>query len=216
MAGIEPAARNDSCQSPARAQSLQPCPARAAPNALLSPLDCCAPSSRPSWPWSPRRRAARPAGPAFPRSPHRRVLPPSREPGLWAGDAPQASRVGPQGEPELAKTAPRREALRAPDEAARDDATPRARNPGVEASAEASDEPPECKGQDHHVISRSIARKLDGHQTLKELSSLETSASWPKRKIRNHTAAIRSGTERWTRRSSHGSLSTLRSHLSSS
>ncbi|MFY2559162.1 DUF6310 domain-containing protein [Corallococcus terminator] len=27
----------------------------------------------------------------LPRSPHRRVLPPTREPGLWAGDAPRAS-----------------------------------------------------------------------------------------------------------------------------
>jgi hypothetical protein len=27
----------------------------------------------------------------LPRSPHKRVLPPTREPGLWAGDAPRAS-----------------------------------------------------------------------------------------------------------------------------
>lgn len=39
--------------------------------------------------------------PELPRSPHQRELPPTREPGLWAGDAPRASRATPQGEPTL-------------------------------------------------------------------------------------------------------------------
>jgi hypothetical protein len=100
--------------------------------------------------------------PEYPRSPHRRILPPSREPGLWAGDAPQASRSGPQGEPELTKAAPQREALRAADEAeAKDEESAR-----VEASAEASGEPPNCDGQNHHVISRPIAKKLEDHEIL--------------------------------------------------
>jgi hypothetical protein len=85
----------------------------------------------------------------YPRSPHRRILPPTREPGLWAGDEPQASRSEPQGKPELTKAAPQREALRATDE------------------AEAKDgEPPNCDGQNHHVISRPIAKKLEDHELL--------------------------------------------------
>lgn len=32
---------------------------------------------------------------ALPRSPHRRILPPSREPGIWAGDAPRESQPRP-------------------------------------------------------------------------------------------------------------------------
>jgi hypothetical protein len=36
----------------------------------------------------------------------------------------------------------------------------------VEASAEASDEPPNCNGQNHHVISRLIAKALEEHRTL--------------------------------------------------
>jgi hypothetical protein len=39
--------------------------------------------------------------PELPRSPHGRELPPTREPGLWAGDAPRASRSTPRGEPDL-------------------------------------------------------------------------------------------------------------------
>jgi len=38
---------------------------------------------------------------ALPRSPHQRVLPPSVEPGLWAGDEPRASRKHESGKPEL-------------------------------------------------------------------------------------------------------------------
>jgi hypothetical protein len=36
----------------------------------------------------------------------------------------------------------------------------------VEASAEAPDEPPNCNGQNHHVISRPIAKALEEHRTL--------------------------------------------------
>jgi hypothetical protein len=98
----------------------------------------------------------------YPRSPHRRVLPPTREPGLWAGDAPQASRSEPQGKPELTKAAPQREAFRATEEAEANDEE----FVGVEASAEASGEPPNCYGQNHHVISRPIAKKLADHEIL--------------------------------------------------
>ncbi len=98
--------------------------------------------------------------PEYLRSPHRRILPPSREPGLWAGDAPQASHAEPQGEPELEKAALRREALRAADEAEAD---------AAEAQGEAAPEPPDCKGQNHHVISRPIAKALERHKTLRGL-----------------------------------------------
>jgi hypothetical protein len=102
-----------------------------------------------------------------PRSPHRRVLPPTREPGLWAGDAPQASSSAPRGEPELERPGPQREALRAADEAARHDADAKDENSaGVETAAGASGEPPNCHGQNHHVISRPIAKKLEDHETL--------------------------------------------------
>jgi hypothetical protein len=36
----------------------------------------------------------------------------------------------------------------------------------TESAADASPEPPDCKGQEHHVISRTIAKKLEGHLTL--------------------------------------------------
>jgi hypothetical protein len=36
----------------------------------------------------------------------------------------------------------------------------------AEPVADAAPEPPDCKGQDHHVISRPIAKKLEGHPTL--------------------------------------------------
>ncbi len=35
-----------------------------------------------------------------------------------------------------------------------------------EAEADAAPEPPDCQGQDHHVISRPIARQLEQHETL--------------------------------------------------
>ncbi|QRK11983.1 Wall-associated protein precursor [Archangium violaceum] len=33
-------------------------------------------------------------------------------------------------------------------------------------ASSASPEPPECKGQEHHVISRPIAKRLESHETL--------------------------------------------------
>jgi hypothetical protein len=106
--------------------------------------------------------------PAFPRSPHRRVLPPSREPGLWAGDALQASRSEPQGGPELAKATLSQEALGAEDEAAREKEDS-AEADAAEAEGEAAPEPPDCQGQNHHVISRPIAKALGRHKTLRGL-----------------------------------------------
>jgi hypothetical protein len=68
---------------------------------------------------------------------------------------------------ELAKAALRQEALKAAEEVAHDDADAKdAEAAGVEASAEASGEPPNCDGQNHHVISRPIAQALEEHRTL--------------------------------------------------
>jgi hypothetical protein len=36
----------------------------------------------------------------------------------------------------------------------------------AEAEGEAAPEPPDCQGQDHHVISRPIAKELERHETL--------------------------------------------------
>lgn len=41
------------------------------------------------------------AAPEYPRSPHQRELPPTREPGLWAGDVPKASRPSVSPPPEI-------------------------------------------------------------------------------------------------------------------
>jgi hypothetical protein len=69
---------------------------------------------------------------------------------------------------ELAKAALRLEALRAAEDATREDADAKdAEASGVEASAEASGEPPNCDGQNHHVISRPIAKALEEHRTLR-------------------------------------------------
>jgi hypothetical protein len=39
----------------------------------------------------------------------------------------------------------------------------------AEAAGEAAPEPPDCQGQNHHVISRPIAKALEEHQTLSKL-----------------------------------------------
>jgi hypothetical protein len=39
----------------------------------------------------------------------------------------------------------------------------------AEAEGEAAPEPPDCQGQNHHVISRPIAKKLEEHETLRGL-----------------------------------------------
>ncbi len=69
----------------------------------------------------------------------------------------------------LAKAALQQEAaLRGAEEAARDDADAKDDEAaGVEASAEASGEPPNCDGQNHHVISRPIAKALEEHRALR-------------------------------------------------
>ncbi|HLL03923.1 MAG TPA: hypothetical protein VK539_25280 [Myxococcaceae bacterium] len=62
---------------------------------------------------------------------------------------------------ELAKIALSREALRVAEEEARDkDGATTDESSEVSATAEASDEPPNCTGQEHHIISRPIAREL--------------------------------------------------------
>jgi hypothetical protein len=72
---------------------------------------------------------------------------------------------------ELAKAALRLEALRAAEEEARerDGAETVESSNAAAAEAEVSDEPPNCKGQNHHVISRPIAEALERHRALRGL-----------------------------------------------
>ena len=72
---------------------------------------------------------------------------------------------------ELAKTALSGEALKEAGEAAREkEETEADKSSESEASqAETSDEPPNCKGQEHHIISRPIAQALEDHITLRGL-----------------------------------------------
>lgn len=65
---------------------------------------------------------------------------------------------------EFAKAALRQEALRVAEEEAREQEDAKA-----DESSEASNEPPNCKGQEHHIISRPIAKALEDHQTLRGL-----------------------------------------------
>ncbi len=67
---------------------------------------------------------------------------------------------------ELAKAALRREVLKAAEEEAREKADAQA---DESSEAEASDEPPNCNGQNHHIISRPIAEELERHKTLRGL-----------------------------------------------
>jgi hypothetical protein len=64
-----------------------------------------------------------------------------------------------------ASAALRLETLRAAEEEAQEEKDSEA----TQAEGDAAPEPPECKGQNHHVISRPIARKLRIHQTLRGL-----------------------------------------------
>lgn len=68
---------------------------------------------------------------------------------------------------DLAKAALRLEAVRRAEEAAQEEEA----NESTEASASAepAGEPPDCKGQDHHIISRPIAEQLEQHETLRGL-----------------------------------------------
>jgi hypothetical protein len=82
------------CASPAHSSYSQAAPGPAFP----------APPLTPSGTGAPRVGQPGQGAPEYPRSPHHRELPPTREPGLWAGDAPQASRAGPQGQRDAQKT----------------------------------------------------------------------------------------------------------------
>lgn len=73
---------------------------------------------------------------------------------------------------DLAKAALMRETLKAAEEAAREKENSEAdetSGAAAESVAEASGEPPDCKGQEHHIISRPIAEKLEQHATLRGL-----------------------------------------------
>ncbi len=39
----------------------------------------------------------------------------------------------------------------------------------AETEGETAPEPPDCRGDDHHIISRPIAKKLKEHETLADL-----------------------------------------------
>jgi hypothetical protein len=66
---------------------------------------------------------------------------------------------------QVAKDAARLAALRAAEEEAREQQAALE----AEAAGEAAPEPPDCKGQNHHVISRPIAEVLKKHRTLGKL-----------------------------------------------
>jgi hypothetical protein len=72
---------------------------------------------------------------------------------------------------DLAKAALQREALKIAEEEAREkedaEAHPSSESESEATESEVSDEPPDCKGQQHHIISRRIAEELDRHPTLR-------------------------------------------------
>lgn len=68
-------------------------------------------------------------------------------------------------EAEAMKAALRIQTLRAAEEGAREKEGAEA----SEAGAETSGEPPDCKGQEHHIISRPISEELERHATLRGL-----------------------------------------------
>lgn len=70
---------------------------------------------------------------------------------------------------ELARAALRREALKAAEEEDDGRGDESSESEATGAVAEASAEPPDCKGQEHHIISRPIAEALERHQTLSGL-----------------------------------------------
>lgn len=67
---------------------------------------------------------------------------------------------------EFAKAALRQEALRVAEEEAREKENAKA---DESSEAEASGEPPNCNGQNHHIISKPIAEALKEHETLSGL-----------------------------------------------
>ena len=74
---------------------------------------------------------------------------------------------------ELARAAAlRMESLRAAEEDAKDEEEAEADESSeadADSGAEASNEPPNCNGQEHHIISRRIAVALEDHKTLQGL-----------------------------------------------
>ncbi len=66
---------------------------------------------------------------------------------------------------EFAKAALGQQVLKEADEEAREKEDAKTN----ESSEAASDEPPNCKGQEHHIISRRIAEQLEQHETLRGL-----------------------------------------------
>jgi hypothetical protein len=69
---------------------------------------------------------------------------------------------------EAAKAALRLAAIRAAEEAAQEQEDAKAAD-AAEAEGEAAPEPPDCQGQNHHVISRPIAKALEKHKNLRGL-----------------------------------------------
>lgn len=69
-------------------------------------------------------------------------------------------------EAELAKAALARETFKAAEEEARE---PEDAKSDEASEADVSGEPPDCKGQEHHIISRKIAKALERHKTLRGL-----------------------------------------------
>jgi hypothetical protein len=67
---------------------------------------------------------------------------------------------------ELAKAALARETLKVAEEEARE---PEDAKSDEASDADTTGEPPDCKGQEHHIISRKIAKALARHKTLRGL-----------------------------------------------
>jgi hypothetical protein len=67
---------------------------------------------------------------------------------------------------ELAKAAVVRETLRVAEEEVRE---PEDAKSNEVSEADTPGEPPDCKGQEHHIISRKIAKALESHKTLRGL-----------------------------------------------
>ncbi|OJH34671.1 hypothetical protein BON30_41650 [Cystobacter ferrugineus] len=71
-----------------------------------------------------------------------------------------------------------------------------------------SPEPPDCKGQQHHVISKPIAKELELHPTLTGVYEPRDSRFVTRPSTKQHIAAIRIGIEKSMQRSSTGCVRT--------
>lgn len=94
---------------------------------------------------------------------------------------------------ELAKAALRLEVFRAAEEEAREKEDSDA---DEAAESEAPGEPPDCKGQEHHIISRPIAKALKDHPTLSGLYKPRD----PRFKTRAKTEEDHCGYQEWHRK----------------